>query len=271
LSLHYWYLPCWQAVAEAPQRLPGRPAALGPAVPAAATRAPAPTATVAPTRAPAGLAELLKGAQGVSYKVAYKMTIGAGGQALATEMTVYSKPPKRRTDSSGMMGLGASSTYDLEDGSYICSGQGATGNCSRLPAGGERPPGQAPDDLMKNADTYETTPAGQRQVAGQSAQCFTMKPKRPGASITEAISCITSSGIQVYLQAKMAAGEMTMEATSVSTTVADADFQLPYPVGAAPQIPNLANIPTGQLPPGFPSGQLPPGIPQGQLPPGLPR
>lgn len=188
------------------------------------------------------------------------------------DLTVYSKPPKRRTDSSGLMGMGPTSTFDLEDGTYSCSGQGATGSCVKLPAGGgERQPAQAPDDLVKNADAYETTPAGQRQVAGQNAQCFNLKAKTPSAAMTEGLSCITSTGIQVYMQAKMAQGELTMEATSVSTTVADADLQLPFPVGAAPQIPNIPGFPAGQLPPGIPSGQLPPGIPSGQLPPGLPR
>lgn len=205
-----------------------------------------------------GFADILRGAQGVSYKASYKMTISGSGQAMTMEMTTYVKPGKRRTDSAGIMGMGAASTYNLDTGDFTCSGQGATGRCTKLTAA-ERTQNPVPEDLTKVAADYETSPAGQRQVAGQNAQCFLMKAKVPTASFSEATTCMTASGIQVYMQAKMAQGEMIQEATSVSTTVSDADFQLPYPVTEASSIPGF---PAGQLPPGFPSGQLPPGIPR---------
>ncbi|MSQ10700.1 MAG: hypothetical protein EXR52_06825 [Dehalococcoidia bacterium] len=197
------------------------------------------------------------------------MTISASGQAIVTEMTTHVKPGKRRSDSAGMMGTGATSTYNLDTGDYTCSGQGATGTCTKLTAA-ERTRNPVPEDLTKVAADYETSPAGQRQVTGQNAQCFMMKAKVPTASFSEATTCMTASGIQVYMQAKMAQGEFIQEATSVSTTVSDADFQLPYSVVEV-QIPTFPGFPAGQLPPGFPSGQLPPGIPSGQLPPGIPR
>jgi hypothetical protein len=133
----------------------------------------------------------------------------------------------------------------------------------KLP-GGQVAQGPIGDEFLNNAADFDSLPAAPRQVAGQPAQCFTMKGKTPTAPFTEATSCMTASGILVYMQAKMPSGDMIQEATSVSTSVSDADFQLPFPATEF-QMPSFPGAPGGQVPPNIP------GLPGGQLPPNFPR
>lgn len=226
--------------------------------PAPAPQAPGPNATPTPalaatsaataTQAPAGggganaFADLMRAAQGASYKVTYKVTFSGGAPGAPGEQTVYVKGDKRRVDMGGGGPLTGASMFMLPDGMYNCVSLGQTGTCTKLPAGQATEQSNPFPDFVTRPTDYEATPAGSRTIAGQQAQCFTVKAKQPG-SVQESTSCVTSSGVQVYMQTKTGAGEFTMEATSVTTSVSDADFQLPYPVGELPGIPGLGGNP----------------------------
>ena len=108
-------------------------------------------------------------------------------------------------------------------------------------------PGSQPsvaDMLKKNLspDLAGTTSQGTRQVAGQSTFCF-----RTAVEGQTALMCMTSGGVPLYVESAGA----VMEATSFSTTVLDADFNLPsQPVtipgaGAPGGVPNIPGLPGG--------------------------
>lgn len=153
-------------------------------------------------------------------------------------------------------GLGAMSLYVLEDGQYTCTTAEGRPMCLK---GNMQPTGQqTPDQVMNHMDEFDPTYQGTRQVAGQSAQCFTVKPKAGARSdFADATVCLNPQGIPLLMHSRAAGSEMTMEATSFSTSVSDADFQLPAPVLEMPQMPGMPQIPG--LPGGIPGA---PGSPR---------
>lgn len=239
----------------------GAPAAGSPAATTAApTTAPAPAATTAPAASGGNFADLVRGSRNVSYKATYKMSGSSKGQAFNGEQTMYMKPPKMRMDITLPQGPGGSSMFMLENGNYMCAALAGTQNCLKLPGtqglGTANQGAAAQDEMTTKPENFETTSAGNRTIAGQTGQCFNVKPKQAG-SFDTALFCITSNGIPLLTQVKSSDTDITMEATNVSTTVADADFQLPAPV---------TEIPSGALPGGIPGGipgQAPGGIPGG--------
>jgi len=189
-----------------------------------------------------------------SYKVVYRISGTSQGTSLAGEQTVYFKPPKRRMDTK--MGGEDTSMFMLEDGTYMCMAQGGTRTCLKMPQGQSLPPGQAPagqaqEQVHANPGQYDSTYQGTRQIAGQTAQCYGIKSKAGGpAGVDEGLVCYSNQGVPLLTQTKSQGTEFSMEATSYSTSVADADFQIPAPPMDIPQIPGIPGLPGGvpQLP-----------------------
>ena len=203
----------------------------------------APTATATPPAASGGnFGELMSGSARGNYKVVYKMTGTASGQSMSGEQTMYQKPPKRRMDMSVAQAGGAMSMFMLDEGTFLCMGSQM---CTKMPAEQTDQATAAQKEMQNRPEDYDANPAGTRQIAGQSANCFNVKPKQTGGGFEQALYCLTSAGIPVLMQVKGSGFDMTMEATSVSTTVNDSDFQLPVPV---------TEMPTGipGMPPGMP-------------------
>lgn len=228
------------------------PAAPPPAPPAAAPQAPQPAP--APAQAPSFL-DIVGAGKQATYKVVYKISGTGGGAAMSGEQTIYSKPPKTRVDMNlgAAASTGSASIYNLEDGTYMCTAQAAMKNCFKMArdqAMQQSQGAQSQDEVQSNPGQYETTYQGPRQIAGQQAQCYGVKPKPGGsADFTEGTFCYASQGVPLLTQVKSQGTDMTMEATSYSSTVADADFQLPAQPMEMPQIP-------GGMPP------IPGGMPQ---------
>ncbi len=222
----------------------------------AATTAPGGTITAQPTAAPssssASIEALIQLAKTASYKATYKVSGTTNGQPITMEQTVYAKPPKMRADMS--MAAGAMSMFVLENGTFMCTT--ATGRATCLQAGGiaagQADTGmQARGSVEANPDKYNFSSAGTKQIAGQTATCSSLKPKvANSADFTEATMCYSAQGVMLSMQMKSASADINYEATSYSTTVADADFTLPTAATSMPSMPS--GIPG--LPGGSPSG-----------------
>lgn len=205
-----------------------------------------PTPTQASQQGP-GFAGLIQAGKNASYKVTYKFSGTAGGQSMTGEQTIYTKPPtKMRMDMN--IAAGGMSTFNLEDGTYMCTSQGGRPTCLKMGATqtAQQDMGvQARDQVQGSPDKYDTTSQGTRTIAGQQANCYGIKPKAgTQAEFTEGTFCYTGQGVPMLMQMKGSNLDYTMEATSYSATVADADFTLPAPITEIPSIPGgIPNIP----------------------------
>jgi hypothetical protein len=209
------------------------PSGQGPAATtAAATTAAAQGATTAPaaqaTSSGPNVADLLKAGKLTAYKVTYKWTVTTSGQTQTSEQTWYYKAPKARFDFSA--GPGATfSVYTLPDGTYMCTGAGGQMFCQKGPAGSgldANPAAAFGLQFQDHPEQFNSSFQGSRSIAGQTAQCYGVK-SLAGTAFGDVTSCYSSSGVPLLTQIKGQGSEFTMEASSFSTSVSDADFVLP--------------------------------------------
>ncbi len=220
--------------AAAPQTT-GAGAAPPPAA-GAATSAPVAVATQAPAAAqgPTFL-DLAKAKKAASYKVTYRVSGTTGGQTVSSDQTWYVKPPKSRFDI--YAGADVVSTYVLEDGTYFCSRAGGQTVCLKMPASqalGQNVGAQADQQVTGQPDAFDPNYQGTRQIAGQTGQCYVVRPKTAQAGFAESAFCYTAQGVPLFIQAKGQGFESTLEATAFSTSVSDDDFKLPAPARSLP-------------------------------------
>ena len=197
------------------------------------TSAPAGGATTAPTSAAAGgpaLRDIATRSNAAPFKVSYKFSTNAGGQAVDVTQTWYQSGSRFRMDLTTPQagGGGTFSFFSLPEGSFSCGTFGGAGaQCTSFPAaqaGAQSPGFQLDTDLRANADRYGAAFTGTRQVAGVTGQCFGFNTAAAG--FQRGTACYSSNGIPLYMQFDVAGGSFTMEATSVGTPT-DADFRLP--------------------------------------------
>jgi hypothetical protein len=208
------------------------PAAGTAATTAVATTAAAQGATSAPaaqaTSSGPNIADILKAGKLSSYKVTYKWTVTAGGQTQTSEQTWYYKAPKARFDFSAGPGA-VFSVYTLPDGTYMCTGAGGQMVCQKGPAGSgldANPAASFGLQLQDHPEQFNSSFQGTRSIAGQTAQCYGVK-SLAGTAFGDVTSCYSSSGVPLLTQIKSQGTDLTMEASSFSTTGSDADFVLP--------------------------------------------
>lgn len=170
-------------------------------------------------------------------KVAYTYTAEFNGEAMEGSFTLFSKPPALRRFDIISPDSGSTSFITNNDGSYLCSGDGAEGQCLVSPIGGIMPVPflsyfSDPTGLSNLVDTTFANVDVDRSsetIAGQDASCFTTSAGATGEY------CFTDDGLLLRVSATVAgAGVFTLEATSVEGAVADADFALPYDVMEIP-------------------------------------
>ena len=207
----------------------GAPSTLAPvAAPSTTTPAAASTPTAAPSSGPS-ITDVLKAGKLATYKVTYKWTIVTGGQTIDSQQTWFYKPPKARFDYALGQGAGSFSMFVLEDGTYICTSAGGTSFCQKSPQQAAVQQNPAADfDLQLNArpDQFNATYQGARSIAGQQAQCYSVKSVAATA-FGDVTSCYSATGVPLLTQMRSPGSDLTMEATAFSTTVTDADFTLP--------------------------------------------
>ena len=186
-----------------------------------------PTATKASTagKTPSGtvtgstsLSDLVNNAATKTIKASYSFSASAGG---TTEtFTLYNKPPNRRVD---VTSAGETSTYISSGGKdYICTAADQTCTASPVPLAsalaflGFFTNPQTLSGIAGSGLNHST-----KTIAGGDADCYSASAQSQTGEV-----CFNHDGILVSLSG----GGITMEATSVSGTVADSDLTLPYPV-----------------------------------------
>lgn len=200
---------------------------------AATAAATAGTTTVPSTAAGPSLTDVLKAGKLASYKVTYKWTVTGGGQSIDSTQTWYYKPPKARFDYSlgPAAGGAAFSIFVLEDGTYLCTNAGGVAFCQKTTqqvAFQQNPAADFDLQVLGRPDQFNATVQGSRTIAGQQAQCFSVKAA--AGTFGDVTSCYSATGVPLLTQMTSQGSTFSMEATAFSATVADSDFQLPGPV-----------------------------------------
>jgi hypothetical protein len=168
-------------------------------------------------------------------KISYDFTSSSGGTESGGTFTLYWKPPDSWRLDITVDGE-ATAIISTAGASYICTDAGGQGQCLETPAT------QIPVPFLGSfldADAYESLVAGtfagvevdrsEETIAGQDAQCYTASGAVEGEE-REGQFCFSSDGVPVRMSVGATGSEFTMEATSVETSVADADFEPPYDI-----------------------------------------
>lgn len=215
---------------------------------AAASAAATTAATTAPTTAPTAAAaadpdkallDLLRN-KSASYKVTYDFT--QSGTTEKNTLTQYYKAPNFRQDITVTSGgkTQTISTIINSQGTFSCGAfTGTTAACINFGgagAGAAAGPGaQGPQGAPTDLAGYNLAFTTSKTVAGQSTRCYNFTGTQTGG--VEIVGCYSSQGIPLYMSTKAQGFSAEMIATAFSTTVADADFALPYPVQQIPGFP----------------------------------
>ena len=189
----------------------------------------------APSASGPKLSDLLAASKGTPYKVTYKYAISGSGQSLTGEQSWYFKPPKSRYDFSTNVGGQTSviSFFTLPEGTFYCFAAGTTKQCLGLKGTAGSPLDSNPaailqQSMIANPSAYGGTFIESKTIAGQQGNCYDVSGTGAAAgAFTSGRWCLTKEGI-ILLSSFSAQGATTaLEATNVSTTVPDSDFELP--------------------------------------------
>ena len=180
------------------------------------------------------LSDALTAARLTQYKITYKYTIGAAGGAVAGQQSGYFKPPKQRYDFSTSEG-GQTTTisfYTLPDGTFYCMTFGTTKQCFKAQGVGSpidsNPAALFQQSMIGNPSAYGGTFVESRTIAGQASSCYDVNAAAGAAAgFTTGRWCFTRDGIMTLSSFGAAGSTISLEATNVSTTVPDSDFDLP--------------------------------------------
>jgi len=167
-------------------------------------------------------------------KVAYDYTSTAAGTTDQGSFTLYWKPPDAWrldiTSSSGDVILISSGGT-----TYLCSAEGGEGQCFESPTTSAIPlpflsyftdPGSL-SDLIDTSIAGVDIDRSEESIGGQDATCYAFSGTADGQTGSGQY-CFSDDGMLLRLATSAAGSEFTLEATSVDTTVADADLELPY-------------------------------------------
>ncbi len=178
------------------------------------------------------------------YKITYKMTTSFNGQTSSSQFTQYKKGNKMRMDT---FGLSNSSIYYLEEGTYMCNGEGEEITCMEMPEADMTDSGQLPSmDPSEFQNNSNITPLPDRQIAGQTAKCFSVNFSPVNVSMS-AEYC-GANGILLYVKTTTEEGTIQWEATEFTTSVPDSDFELPVeqPTSLDDMMNNIPDMPNGE-------------------------
>ncbi|MGH2492519.1 MAG: hypothetical protein ACRDF9_13550 [Candidatus Limnocylindria bacterium] len=190
-------------------------------------------ATGAPTAGNPSFGQVLGSAKTGEYKVTYQQST-TGAVTATGEQSWYFKPPKTRFDfSSSTSGQTSTvSLYSLPDGVFMCfGGTGMTAQCIGMSgldtALQQNPAALYQSSMIEHPEQWNGVLTETRQIAGQQALCYDVKPVVPTPGLGEGRFCYSTQGIPLLQRFTIAGGTWSMEATKLSTTVPDSDFELP--------------------------------------------
>ena len=176
--------------------------------------------------------DLVGAANASPYKVSYRVTSTAGGQAVSGSQTWYVSGQKFRMDLAMSQGAsnGSISIFATPDGTFSCvAGGGAPAQCFGMPAAQAfaQSPGASFDaSIRQNPDAFGASFTDTRSIAGTSASCYSVSGTAAGFS--KGTICYSSTGVPLLYQFDASGLGFTMEATSFGVP-GDADFTLPSP------------------------------------------
>jgi len=217
---------CGGTTPSGSSRASGQPSAAATATVASTAAASGLPATARPSpsgSSQAQLGELLASARLTPYKITYRFT--AAGQT--SDQTWYSKPPRQRFDFAVGTGTTALvfSVYALPEGTFSCFVVGTTKQCMAVPGGGsgldQNAAAASVRSMIQNPGSYTGTFVEAKTFAGQNGLCYDVTGTSTGRY------CYSPTGLLLYSSFSAAGSSITMEATQVSTTVPDSDFELP--------------------------------------------
>jgi len=192
------------------------------------------TASGAPVAGGPSFGQILSSAKASEYKVTYKLTASGGAESFSGEQSWFFKPPKARFDfkSSASGQTSTVSLFSLPDGTFMCFGTGATAQCIGMTgldtALQQNPAALYQESLVQHPDQWNGVLVETRQIAGQQAHCYDVKPVATAtAGLTDGRFCYSTQGILLLQRFAAQGGTWSMEATTLSTTVPDSDFTLP--------------------------------------------
>jgi len=215
----------------------------------------------------------LAAAKHPTYKATYEMNFGSmltppsasPGQGMQSIMTYVARPPDFRWD----FALVGSAQFRMvailrAQGAYLCVEGDATPGCYEMPTMYTQQMldslNVSPLDSMLTATKdLDATVLPRERIAGRDAACFRWRPRvtasaspsqnplfgQLGDVMFEA--CFSADGVMLRtLVSSGALFSVEQRATSVTSTVTDADFALPYPMTTAPfPIPTSAPLKVG--------------------------
>jgi hypothetical protein len=122
------------------------------------------------------------------------------------------------------------SFFTLPDGSFYCfAGAGQPVSC--LSVGGVGSPldqntlAMTQRSLIDNPGKFNASFKETKTIAGQTALCYDVTGA--AGTFSTGTFCYSKTGLALLSQFSMQGSTFSMEATNVSTTVADSDFTLP--------------------------------------------
>lgn len=180
------------------------------------------------------LGQPLAASKVAEFAVVYDVTERFGRDTSKGEQSWFAKPPRARFDfSSDVAGQRTTvSLYALADGAFLCYQDAAQPLCfgtfGLSTAIQQNAAASAQVALAEHPERFSGTLIEQRQIAGQDAYCYDVRAVTPQASgLAGGRFCYSRQGIPLLFFFATQGGEVSMEATRVSTTARDSDFTLP--------------------------------------------
>lgn len=164
-----------------------------------------------------------------TYQASYDMEITAAGTTQKGTAVMASKPPKLATKVTFSGGDFKGSFAIITDGTdtYTCTDFGIGGSCTRSSG--------VDDSLTRGLDLQkaikeargnsEIKEVQKRTIAGKSSRCFETRSKTDGSVTTFCLD--EKDSIMTYVEI---GGITKLTATSISSSVDDKSFELPFPV-----------------------------------------
>lgn len=219
---------------SAPASTSGGTAANASAATGAPSVPPAATSRSITTTARPAFREILTASKVSEHAVVYKITERYGRDSFRGEQSWFAKPPKARFDfSSDATGQRTTvSVYALVDGTFLCYQDVSQALCFGTSGLGaalqQNPAASVQHTLAEHPEQFDGVLVETPQIAGQQAYCYDVRALAPQVSgLTAGRFCYSTRGIPLLSLFKTQGGEVSMEATRVSSSVSDSDFTLP--------------------------------------------
>lgn len=176
-------------------------------------------------------------AEGATGKVTYNVVTETDGETtMEAEWVFAQRPPDTRIELADETGGEESRVIVISAGGnyYYCISAAGEEYCMTSDAEGAETATSAfdsffsmPQDLAEDSEGVDID-TSQRSIAGVDATCFSVSSTL--SDIGENEVCFSEGGLLLYLNGESVGQSFTLEATSVSTDVSDADFEPPYDI-----------------------------------------